>query len=165
MWQNGGMFLAFFVLLAVGRASEEDVRQDQVPKAVVEKVKARFSDAEVTGWAKETEGDKVLYEATLQLKGRKIDVMLNPEGEIVLIERVIAAGDLPGTVAKALAEKYPKATYKIVEEVLEGEKKKEKLAYYEVLLVTRDKKRLGVQISSEGKILGEEDKGSDPEGR
>jgi hypothetical protein len=37
----------------------------------------------------------------------------------------------------------------------------EKLAYYEVLLVTADKKRLEVQVAADGKIVNVEKKDSD----
>ena len=83
---------------------------------------------------------------------------LTPEGEILLIEKTIPAKDLPKPVAKTLEEKYPKATYKIVEEIIKLQKKEEKLAYYEVLLVTAEKKKLEVEVSAEGKIIKVEDK-------
>ena len=84
---------------------------------------------------------------------------LTPEGEILLIEKEITRKDLPKPVAKVLAGKYPKAVYKIVEEIFKVEKKRETLAYYEVLLATAGKQALEVQISAEGKILSEEKKG------
>jgi hypothetical protein len=68
---------------------------------------------------------------------------------------------LPRAVARALEAKYPRATYRIVEEIIKVEKKEEKLAYYEVLLVTADKKALEVQVTAAGKIVNEEKKSSD----
>ena len=84
--------------------------------------------------------------------------MLTPEGKITLIEKVISAKDLPKVVAAALEEKYPKATYKVYEEMTKVIDGKEVLAYYEVLLETTDKKTLEVEVSPEGKILAEEKK-------
>ena len=71
---------------------------------------------------------------------------------------MIAAKDLPKVVAEALEEKYPKATYKVYEEMTKVTDGKEAIAYYEVLLVTADKKTLEVEVSPEGKILKTEEK-------
>jgi hypothetical protein len=141
------------------RGDEEKVDLDRVPKPVLEAVKARFKNARVTSASKEKEDGKVVYEITVKERDRNIDVTVTPEGEIVLLEKEIAAEDLPKAVAKTLEEKYPKAAYKIVEEVIKVQKKEEKLAYYEVLLVTAEKKQLEVQVSPEGKVIKEEKKG------
>ena len=94
------------------RAAEEPIALDKLPKAVLETVKKRFPKAELVEAAKETDGDKVEFEVTLKDGDTKYDVMLTPDGKITLIEKVIAAKDLPKVVAAALEEKYPKATYK-----------------------------------------------------
>lgn len=151
---------AFLLVPAVGRAAEEDIGVDKVPKPVMETVKTRFKDADVTGAAKEEEEGKVVYEVTIKHKGQKIDVTLTPEGELLMIEKTITAKELPKAVSGTLAEKYGKATYKIVEEIFEVKKKEEKLAYYEVLLVKADKSALEVQVTAEGKVVNEEKKGS-----
>jgi hypothetical protein len=59
---------------------------------------------------------------------------------------------------RALEGKYPRATYKIVEEIVKVEKNQEKLAYYEVLLVTAGKDTLEVLVTPEGRIVKEEKK-------
>jgi hypothetical protein len=82
---------------------------------------------------------------------------LAPEGEIHLIEKRITFEDLPDAVAKALRDKYPKATYKIVEEMTAVEKGNEKLAYYEALLVTAEKKEREVKLTTEGKVVTDEE--------
>jgi uncharacterized membrane protein YkoI len=159
-----GAALLLVVLAAAGRSEEESVVLEKVPKAVREAVKARFPDAKATEAAKETEDGKVVYEVTIMNKEQKIDVTLTPEGELLMIEKQIEKKDLPKPVTKAIEEKYPKATYKIVEEINKVEKKKETLAYYEVLLETADKHRREVQVSAEGKILKEENKDAEKDG-
>jgi uncharacterized membrane protein YkoI len=149
------------LVLGFALADEESVPLDKVPKAVLDAVKARFKEAEVTEAAKETEDGKLVYEVTVKEKGAKIDVTLTPEGEILVIERTIVAKDLPAAVTRALEDKYPKAKYKIVEEVIKVEKKQEKLAYYEVLLETADQKKREVEVTAEGKIIHEEKKDND----
>lgn len=150
--------MVVLVLVAVAHAQEENVPLDQVPRPIVEAVKARFKNAEVTGAAKETERGEVVYEVTIKDKGRKIDVTLSPQGEILLIEKQIATRDLPRAAARTLEGKYPRATYEIIEEIVKVEKKQEKLDYYEVLLVTAGKDMLEVQVTAEGKIVNEEKK-------
>jgi uncharacterized membrane protein YkoI len=156
-----GTVSALLLLAVVVRGDEEKVSLDKVPRPIMEAVKARFKDAAVTGASKETEDGKLVYEVTIKHKGQNIDVTLTPEGEVLMIEKEITAKDLPRAAARALEEKYPRATYKIVEEIVKVEKKVEKLAYYEVLLVTADKKTLEVQVTAEGKIVNEEKKGSE----
>lgn len=142
----------------VARADEEKVPLDKVPKAVMDAVKKRFEGAEVTGAEKETEDGKTAYEIAIKHKNQKIEVTLTPEGEITGMEKVIAATDLPKAVTEALEAKYPKATYKLIEEVIKVKDKKEKLESYEVLLETTDKKKFEVLVAPDGKITKVEDK-------
>ncbi len=148
---------ALTLLVGGAYAWEKDISLAEVPKPVMEAAKARFQDAEMTGAAQEKDDDKPLvYEVSLKHKGQKIDMILTPEGEIVLFERRITTEDLPEAVTKTLGEKYPNATYKKVEEVVEMENKQEKLAFYEALLVTAEKKKREVKLTTDGKIVEEE---------
>jgi uncharacterized membrane protein YkoI len=160
LWLGTATAVALLVWAGFVRADEEKVALAKVPKPVLEAVKARFKGAELTGASRETEDGKPVFEVTIKVKGQKIDVTLSPAGELLMIEKQIAAKDLPDAVARTLKGKYPGATYKIVEEIVKVEKKKEKLAYYEVLLVKADKKALEVKVTAEGKVVEEEKKGS-----
>ena len=153
-WLGAAMGMLLLPVAAV--CADEEIPLDKVPPPVMEAVKARFKDAVLTGAAKEMDQEKVVYEVTLQLKGQNIDVILAPEGEILVIEKAIARKDLPTAVAKALDDKYPKATYKILEEVIKVEKKEEKLEYYEARLVTPESKDLEVKLTTDGRIVKEE---------
>jgi uncharacterized membrane protein YkoI len=155
------MASVLLILAAAVQAKEEKVALDKVPKPVMDAVKARFKDASVIGADQETEDGKLAYEVSVKDKAQSVDVTLTPEGEILSLEKGIAAKALPQAVAKALEDKYLKATLKGAEEITELEKGKEKPAYYEVRLVTADKKKLEVEVSAEGKILNEEEKKSD----
>lgn len=147
-----------FVFAGSVRADEEKVPLDKVPKAVVEAAKKRFPKAEVVGASKETDKDKTVYEIELKLDGKTIDVTLTPEGAITTIEQQIDAKDLPKPVAAALEKKYPKATYKIVEAVYAVKDGKEALDFYEVDLLTADKKEFEVKIAADGTIKEVEEK-------
>jgi hypothetical protein len=72
---------------------------------------------------------------------------------ITTFERQIDAKDLPAAVIKTLEAKYPKATYKMVEEVYKVKDKKETMEYYEVAVVTADKKKVEVLVAPDGKIV------------
>jgi len=144
------MLLGWFVGV---RADEEKVPLDKLPKAVTEAVKKRFPKAELLEASKEVVDKKTEYEVTIKNEGQKIDVTLTPEGVLLTLEKEITAKQLPMPVSKALKKSYPKAVYKIVEEVIKVKDGKETLAYYEVLLVTADKKSVEVQIEPTGKII------------
>ncbi|MBN9122009.1 MAG: PepSY-like domain-containing protein [Planctomycetes bacterium] len=150
--------VCLFVMAAPVRADEEKVPLDKVPKAVLEAAKKRFPKAEVVGASKETEKGKTVYEVELKEAGKTIDVTLTPEGVITTIEQQIDAKDLPEPVAEALDKKYPKATYKIVEAVYAVKDGKEALDFYEVDLVTADKKEFEVKIAADGTVKEVEEK-------
>jgi biopolymer transport protein ExbD len=152
--------VALVALSAPVRADDEErVPLDKVPKPVLEAVKKRFPKAEVKEASKETSGDKkMVFEVTLNEKGKNIDVTLTPDGKITLIEKEIDRKDLPKAVAETFDKKYPKATYKIVEEVVKVVDGKENLEYYEVLLVTADKKTFEVEVLPDGKFKSEMEK-------
>jgi hypothetical protein len=140
------------------RADEENVPLDKLPKPVVDGVKKRFPSAELKEASKEDENGKTVYEVTIKDQGHNIDVTLTPEGGLVSIERQIEAKDLPKAVTDTMDQKYPKATLKVIEEVVKVRDGKEKLEYYEFQLVTADKKKLEVTVTPDGKINHEEDK-------
>jgi hypothetical protein len=141
------------MLLAISvavRADEEKVPLDKLPKEVTAAVKKKFPKAELVAASKE-DGN---YEVSIKAEDTTMDVTVTPEGKIVLIEKTIAAKDLPKKVAEALEAKYPKATYKTIEEII----KDDKIEKYEILLVTADKKTLEVTFDPNGKFLDEEKK-------
>jgi uncharacterized membrane protein YkoI len=156
-----GLITGVISLLFVGtsvRADEEKVALDKVPRAVLDAVKARFPDAKVNKASKEKEDGKEVYEINIKNKDQTIEVTVTTDGAITSIEKQITAKDLPRAVSEALEKKYPKATYKVIEEVIKVKDKKETFECYEVLLVTDKKKTIEVCLSAEGKIIKEEDK-------
>ena len=137
---------------------EEKVPLDKLPKAVLTAVKTRFPKAEAKEASSEKADGKTVYEVTLKEDGKNIDVTLTPEGTITLIEKEVAFKDLPKAVAETFDKKYPKATYKIIEEVIKVANGKETLEYYEALLTTADKKMFEVEVLPDGKFKGETEK-------
>lgn len=155
-WLGAGIGI-LLLLVTAAYAGEEDVPLDKVPKPVMEAVKARFKDAEMTSAAKEKDDEgKLVYELSLKVEGQNVDVILAPEGEFRVIEKTIDAKNLPHAVAKALEDKYPKATYNRLEEVIKVEGKNDQPAYYEAL-VTAKKRNIEVELTADGKIVKEKD--------
>jgi uncharacterized membrane protein YkoI len=152
-WLGAGSTLALLILAVAASADGERVRLNMIPLPVLDAVRARFKDARLTGADKEVQDGKAIYEIAIKHEGRNIDVTLTPEGAILLIKREIAAKDLPARVSKALEGTYPRATYKELEEVTTVQGHQEKLAYYEVVLVTAQKKTVEVKVSAEGEIV------------
>ncbi|HVK11867.1 MAG TPA: PepSY-like domain-containing protein [Gemmataceae bacterium] len=147
----------------LARADEEKIALDKLPKPILETVQKRFPKAEITGAAKETEDGKTEYEVSLKDGDTRYDVMFSAEGVLTLIEKQIPFKDLPKAVTDAIQAKYPKATYKIAEEMTKLTDGKEAIAYYEVLFETADKKFVEAEVAPDGKILKTEDKKSDKE--
>jgi hypothetical protein len=150
---GAGIVLALAVVIAAAWADEE-VPVSKLPKQVKEAIKTRFKDAKLVGAGKGKEDGKLLYEVAIKHKKRDIDVTVTSAGAITIIERVVPKKDLPGPVASALAGKYPKASYEVVE-VFNVDGKEEKFSYYEAFLLTAKKERLSVQLGRDGKILKE----------
>jgi hypothetical protein len=142
-------------LLAVAtlsRGDEQKIALKDVPNAVLNAVKAKYPTADLKEATKETEKkDVVTYEISLINEGKKITVRVDQNAKIKEIETEIAVGDLPKSVTEALAAKYPKATLKKAEEIVEFEDGKEEKEY-EVEIVTSEGKSMEVTLSPSGKI-------------
>jgi uncharacterized membrane protein YkoI len=137
------------ITLAIGvRGDESKISFDQVPKPVVDAIKAKFPGARPKAAVKEVEDGKTLFEITIIYQGKSIDVVAKPDGTITAIEKLIDAKDLPKPVTATLNSKYPGATVKKAEELTEDGK-----VSYEVSLTTADKKTVGVTLDPQGKIL------------
>jgi len=148
-----GLCLAIAAFALSAHGEEVEISIDKLPKAVVDAVKAKFKEAKIESAIQEKTSDgKTMYEVSLKHGGHNIDVSLTAEGKITISERELDAKDLPQPVAKTLADKYAKATFKRVEELTEDGK-----TTYEILLDTADKKTLEVIVDAQGKIVSAED--------
>jgi hypothetical protein len=141
---------------ALIRADEEKVELDKLPKAVSEAVKKMFPKAKFVSASKEEVDKKTVYELAIKDGEQNIDVTVTPEGEIIEVEKEISVKDLPKDVAAALEKEYPKATIKKTEDITKGKDLKEQ--FYEVLLVTKDKKTVEVVFDPKGKVVKTEEK-------
>ena len=149
--------VAGFVLLpAVAGGDDkkaEKLTVDKIPKKVMDAIKNRFPKAEITSAEKEIEDGKVVYDIALKHEGRKYEMDIQEDGTIVEIEKEIKLKDLPEAVAKAIKAKYPDAKIEEIMEVNKVKGKEEKPDHYEVVLETKDKKKMEVTVSLDGKTI------------
>jgi hypothetical protein len=136
----------------MARAEEEKVALDKLPAAVVKAIKAKYPKAEMVSAEAGDEDGKKQFEVEIKNGGHDLEVTLSPEGKILAVERVIEAKDLPKVVEDALEAKYPKAKIEKVEEV----SKDDKVASYEITIVTADKKKVEAEFDLKGKFIDEE---------
>jgi uncharacterized membrane protein YkoI len=157
----GGLAICALALAALAaQAAEEKVDLKDVPKAVLDAVKAKFPGAKLKEASKEKDKGKTVYELSIQHEGHKIDVSLTSDGKIVSIEKQIAFKALPKPVADAFKKKYAKAKVSAVEEVTAGKK-----ITYEIHF-TVGKKKMEIVYDPEGKVVNvEEEKGEKKEGK
>ena len=144
--------LLYAVASPAANAKEEDIAVDQVPKAVLDAIKAKFPHAKLTGAAKETEDGKTTYEVELEFKDQEYTVSATAEGKITEIEREMEIKDLPKIVTEAIKKKYPGAEMEEAEEVTANDK-----TTYEVVIETSAEKDMKVTVDPAGKILSEEE--------
>lgn len=150
--------LALVVLSAApSRGDEQKIPPGQVPKAVVDAVKAKLPAAEIKEAMKEVEGGKTTYELTLKDRGDDVDVAVSAEGKVLEIERALDPKNLPKKVKDAVEAKYPKSTVKKAEVLTEFEDGEEETSH-EVQIVTADGKTLELVVDDEGEV---EVKGAD----
>ena len=134
------------------RAEEEKVALDMLPAAVVKAIKAKYPKAELVAAETGVEDGKKQFEVDIKNGKHELELTLSPEGKILVVERVIAAKDLPKVVEEALEAKYPKSKIEKVEEV----SKDDKVASYEITVTTADKKKVEAEFDVKGKFIDEE---------
>jgi len=157
----GSVSLLSFAGIGIVCAEEEKVPPDQIPKAVMDALLAKFPKAKIDSCIKEKEGDDVIYDIEFKQESRKCEADIKESGVYINYEKAIEAKDLPKAVLEATEKRYPGAKLQEIMEETGVSGKEEKLAAYEIVLVTADKKEEEVRLSPDGKIL--EDTGAQPE--
>jgi hypothetical protein len=154
----------FAIGLIAGSQEKQDKAKDiaNIPKQVMDALKAKFPKAEIRKWSKEKEGDEVVYDIEFNENGRACEADIRENGTYINYEKSITAKDLPAAVTKAIEAKFPKATLKEIMEETEVKGKEEKLSAYEVVIATADKS-FEIRFSPDGKVLEEEVLGTSSE--
>lgn len=143
-----------------GARADEKIPLKDVPKAVLDAVKAKFPKGEIKTAEKEDEDGETTYEVALKSDGHSLDVALKADGTILEIEKEVAHKDVPKAVAAAVEAKYPKGTIKKAEEIITFKGGKEEKSY-EVVVTETGKKPVEVKLSADGKIVKHEEDDDD----
>lgn len=139
-------------------AEEKAVQLDMLPKAVSDAVKNMFPTARILKASQEQEEEnEVEYEVSIKVDGKKIDIMIEDDGEIETLEVEIALKDLPKAVTETLGNMYDDAKLQSSEAVYEVEDGKQELEFYEVQLKSKDGKAIEAKIKPNGKTFKDDD--------
>ena len=157
-WITAVGALALFGISSGAWAQEEEIKLDQVPKAVMDSAKAKFPGAKIKEASKETDEGKTVYELAMTHEEHDMDVTFQQDGTLVLVETTIAEKETPAIVLKAAKDKYPTAKIDLIESVKKGPMVKKEADYYEFHLTTADKKSVEVEVDAKGKIMNTEEK-------
>src|SRR5262245_15163751 len=92
-WSVAGLFtVALSVALAATGARAEDKKddkKDEMPKKVMDALKAKFPKAEIDKWTKEKEGDKIVYDIEFKQGKQKFEADIAEDGTILNWEKEI----------------------------------------------------------------------------
>lgn len=82
--KNSFLFaLLFSVMVFASCSSHKEVKEDQVPGAVVSAVKAKYPTAVISKWITEEKEGKTIYEAVLKDNGEEIEAEFNADGSFI----------------------------------------------------------------------------------
>jgi hypothetical protein len=140
-------------LLPTLPAAHAQDKKVEIPRKVMDALKAKFPKAEIDKVTREKEGDKVVYDIEFKQGKQKFEADIFEDGTIHNWEKEIAAKDLPKAVTAAVAKKYPKSTLKELMQVTAVKNGKDELEGYEIVLETAGKKSVEVMVAPDGKIL------------
>src|SRR5690242_18411577 len=96
-----GAALGLVLLGTAARSADQKISPADVPRKVMDTLKARFPGADVTSVEKENEGGKVVYDFEFKVNGRKYESDIQDNGTMLEYEKAIAETDLPARVARA----------------------------------------------------------------
>jgi uncharacterized membrane protein YkoI len=142
-------FVALTTTAALG--SEKVIPFTSLPAPAQSAIKSRYPGAQVKKTEQEDEDGKTSYEIKLADKGAQLEVVLDPAGTVLAVEKVIPKASIPKAVKDGLEAKYPKATISRAEEVTKSGK-----VTYELKITTAEKKKTEVTFDDAGKFVEEE---------
>ncbi len=135
--------------------AEDALQLDKIPEVVMAGLKAKFPGAEIQDWAKEKEGDIIVYDIEFKQADQKFEADIKEDGTIHNWEKEIAARDLPGAVKTATEEKYPNFNYKEIMEITAVKGGEDALEGYEIVLETAEGEEAEITVAPDGQIVEE----------
>lgn len=131
------------ILLLFASASGE--AKTKVPVVVANAFSKKFPDARHVKWGKENAKE---FEAEFELKGRKMSANFDLQGNWKETETEIDVVDLPGAIARSIAEKCPGAIISAANKI---EKAGGKI-FYEADIKLKEKK-MEVELFVDGRFV------------
>ena len=142
----GGLISVCFCSIVA--AQEKKISRDKLP-ADVEKTVARESEgATITEFARETEHGQTFYEASLMVNGRRKEILMDKQGNIVEVEDEVSFDSLPQSVQDSLKRAAGSGNIRTIESLTKGGK----LVAYEAH-VKHGKKWSEIQVGPNGEKL------------
>jgi len=155
---SGFAALALVAGLAVNASGDEKAKSEKdlaiadVPAAVQAAIKQFAGSNAIEKISKDSEDNKVVYEATVKIDGIKQAIEVSADGTVLQTEKTVALKDTPAAVQAAIKTFAGAGTVdEIVEENAGGKKN------YEVA-VTIDGKKKEADVAADGTIQGGEEK-------
>jgi hypothetical protein len=149
-------------LLTVSTVAAQDKNvpdNEKIPKEIMNTLLAKFPKAVIHKWAKEKEGDFIIYDIEFQQDSQKFEADIKEDGSIHNWEMEVDANDVPQLVIKTVEDKYPKYIPKEIMKITAIIDGKDILEGFEIVLETGEKKEVEVTIAPDGEIL--EDSGDE----
>jgi hypothetical protein len=135
-------------LTTSAQETERPARMKDLPQAVQATVKEQSRGAIVRGLSIETENGQTFYEASLNVKGRIKDVLIDTNGNVVEVEERVTLASLPAAVRAELVKQAGKSKILIVESIT----KNNAIVAYEAHIKTAGKIS-EIKIDPDGKLL------------
>lgn len=105
---------ALMLLPLAALAAEKKIAEKEVPKVVLDAVKAKHPSAKLVAFEREDNKGKTVFEVGIDESGARTDIDVSPEGKLLVEESDIKVADVPAAVMKAFEADKKHAGWKAV---------------------------------------------------
>ena len=77
------LMLVFSAMMATSCSSDTEIKEDQVPGAVITSFKAKYPAAIISKWITENKNGKKIYEAVFKANGEEVEAEFNEDGSFI----------------------------------------------------------------------------------
>ena len=133
---------------ALAQETERPAQMKDLPQAVQATVREQSRGAVVLGLSVETENGQTFYEASLKVKGRLRDVLIDANGAVVEVEDQVTLASLPPAARAEIVRQAGKGRILMVESIT----KNNVIVAYEAHVKTAGKIS-EIKVDPEGKPL------------
>ena len=155
IWNATALLIGLSLALSVNafaQDSERPVKMKELPEAVRKAVQEQSKGAILRGLAKEIKDGNTYYEAELNVRGHRRDVLMDPSGAVVEIEEEVALASLPAEVQATIKKGAGKGKIFLVESITRNNA----VEAYEAHVSTAGK-QTEIKVSPEGRLISVEE--------